>query len=462
MKLSKALRQYRGHKGSLAVRLLLYGAAVFTIGLLLFLIAYILVKGIPNLTPELFAWKYTSENVSMLPSIINTLLMTVLALLVATPLGVFAAIYLAVFNGGMVISTALTPLGLSAFGFELIYGVWFMAATLAAYIIRKPGVALLTEILASVVELLMGNSGGLTVVLTGFIQGLGAVINLILDPMLIFGIGPFPRLEVVGAALATIIGQFAGMIVGLIMVRKNQVLVLHVRGFRPSMEVVREIYRIGLPSIFMQAIGSVMTFGMNKILIAFSSTATAVFGIYFKLQSFVFMPVFGLNNGMVPIVSYNFGAARPERVRRTVKLSVCTAIAIMAVGLLVFQLFPRTLLGFFNASADMMEIGSVALRIISVSFLFAGFCIIAGSVFQAIGNPLYSLVVSVGRQLVVLLPVAWLLSLTGRLELVWCAFPIAELMSLTLSIIFLRKTFRDADAYMAQRAADFARKDAEA
>ena len=196
----------------------------------------------------------------------------------------------------------------------------------------------------------------------------------------------------------------------------------------------------------MQSIGSVMVFGMNKILFSFTKTATAVFGAYFKLQSFVFMPVFGLNNGMVPIVAYNFGAGRMDRVKRTVKLAVCTAICIMAVGLAVFQLAPGVLLGFFDASPEMLEIGSVALRIISISFLFAGFCVISGSVCQAIGNPFYSLIVAVARQLVVLLPVAWLLAQTGRLELVWAAFPIAELMSLTLSAVFLRKTIRFAEA----------------
>ena len=209
---------------------------------------------------------------------------------------------------------------------------------------------------------------------------------------------------------------------------------------RWNKQVVREIYRVGFPSIVMQSISSVMVFGMNKILFGFTKTATAVFGSYFKLQSFVFMPVFGLNNGMVPIVSYNYGAARPDRVKKTVKLAVCAAVGIMAIGFAVFQLFPQTLLSFFNASDEMMEIGSVALRIISFSFLFAGFCVIAGSVCQAIGNPIHSLIISVGRQLVVLLPVAWLLSLTGRLELVWVAFPVAELVSLILSIVFLRHT----------------------
>ena len=206
---------------------------------------------------------------------------------------------------------------------------------------------------------------------------------------------------------------------------------------------------MGFPSIVMQSIGSVMVFGMNKILFGFTKTATAVFGAYFKLQSFIFMPVFGLNNGMVPIVAYNFGAGRMDRGKKTVKLAVCTAVAIMAVGLAIFQLAPELLLSFFDASEEMLEIGSVALRIISLSFLLAGFCIIAGSVCQAIGNPFYSLIVAVARQLVVLLPVAWLLSRSGRLELVWVAFPVAELMSLTLSAIFLRRTLRSAEARVA-------------
>ena len=191
-----------------------------------------------------------------------------------------------------------------------------------------------------------------------------------------------------------------------------------------------------------------MTFFMNQILMAFSATAVAVFGVYFKLQSFVFMPIFGLNNGMVPIISYNYGAARPQRVWKTIRLSNITAMVIMVVGFTIFQLFPSTLLELFDASETMLAIGVPALRIISVSFLLAGFCIIAGSVFQAIGNPVYSLIVSVCRQMVVLLPVAWLLSRTGRLELVWWSFPIAEVMSFTLSTIFLRRTVKSANEVM--------------
>lgn len=285
-------------------------------------------------------------------------------------------------------------------------------------------------------------------------QATGAVINIVLDPIMIFGLFGFPRLGVTGAAVATVSGQIVGALLAIYFnSRKNPELSMSFKGFRPSAHIIRRIYSVGVPSIIMASIGSVMTFGMNKILIAFSATATAVFGVYFKLQSFVFMPVFGLNNGMVPIVSYNYGAASLPRVKRTIKLTICTAMAIMAVGCLIFQLFPQQLLMFFNASEEMLSIGSVALRIISVSFVLAGFDIIAGSVCQAIGNPLYSLITSVCRQLVVLLPVAWLLSHTGVLTLVWLAFPISELVSLVLSAIFLRRTMRAVAERIGSRAA---------
>lgn len=271
----------------------------------------------------------------------------------------------------------------------------------------------------------------------------GAATNIVLDPILIFGLLGFPRLEVAGAAIATVIGQLVGASIGFYLnLTRNPDVHLRRREIRPHAATIKEIYAVGVPSIIMQSIGSVMVFGMNKILFSFTKTATAVFGAYFKLQSFVFMPVFGLNNGMVPVVSYNYGAARLDRVKKTVKLTIITATAIMAVGFAIFQIAPEQLLAFFNASADMASIGSVALRIISFSFLLAGFDIIAGSVCQAIGNPFYSLIVSVCRQLLVLLPVAWVLSLTGRLELVWLAFPVAECVSLVLSITFLRRTMR--------------------
>ncbi|MEG1657966.1 MAG: MATE family efflux transporter [Oscillibacter sp.] len=274
-------------------------------------------------------------------------------------------------------------------------------------------------------------------------QLVGAVINIILDPILIFGLLGAPKLGVAGAAWATVFGQIVAAVLGLVLnVKYNHELHLRLREVRFHRETVAEIYRIGLPSIIMQSIGSVMTFGLNKILISFTTTATAVFGAYFKLQSFIFMPVFGLNNGMIPIIAYNYGAARLDRVKRTINLTIGTATAIMCVGFLLFQFVPGMLLRLFDASPEMLTIGVPALRIISYSFLLAGFCIIATSVCQAIGNPLHSLVVAVCRQLLVLMPAAYLLSLTGQLHLVWLAFPIAELVSLALSVLFLRRTLR--------------------
>ena len=301
-------------------------------------------------------------------------------------------------------------------------------------------------------ERLLQSTGRTTLAM--FTQLIGAVINIVLDPILIFGLLGFPRLEVAGAALATVLGQIVAAVVAVVMNLKcNPDIDLRLKLIRWDKPVAQEIYRVGFPSIVMQSIGSVMTFGMNKILFAFTPTATAVFGAYFKIQSFIFMPIFGLNNGMVPIISYNYGAARPERVWKTVRLTIFTAVAIMVAGFALFQTCPAALLALFEASEEMTAIGVPALRIISIPFLLAGFCIIAGSVCQAIGNPFYSMIISVCRQLVVLLPAAWLLAQTGRLELVWWAFPIAEIMSTTLSAIFLRRTVRSAGARMAQAAA---------
>ena len=282
----------------------------------------------------------------------------------------------------------------------------------------------------------------------------GAVINMILDPILILGLFGAPRLEVMGAAVATVIGQMIAAVLGLVMnLRLNTDIHLRPRAVRWDGPTAKEIYRVGFPSILMMSIGSIMNFFLNRILISFTEAATAVFGVYFKLQSFVFMPVFGLNNGMVPIVSYNYGAARPARMKGTIRLAALTAVSIMTVGLLIFQLFPGELMALFKPDdeamlanyQEMLAIGKVALRIISLCFPLAGFCIIAGSVCQAIGDPFYSLIVSVCRQLVVLLPAAWLLAQTGRLELVWTAFVIAEGASLVLSIVFLRRTMEMAD-----------------
>lgn len=274
-------------------------------------------------------------------------------------------------------------------------------------------------------------------------QGLGAIINIILDPILIFGLFGFPRMGILGAAVATVIGQIIAMLLLLYFnIRKNSDVNLNMRRFRPDTAIIAEIYRVGLPSIIMQSISSVMTFGVNKILLLFSETAVSVFGIYFKLQSFIFMPVFGLNNAMVPIVAYNYGAARKDRIMKTIRSSVTAAVAIMLAGLAIFQIFPVQLLYLFDASEHMMEIGVPALRIISLSFLFAGYCIVIGSVFQALGNGVYSLITSAARQLVCILPAAWLFAAVFGLHAVWYAFPLAEIISVVLTTILFRRIYQ--------------------
>ena len=261
-------------------------------------------------------------------------------------------------------------------------------------------------------------------------QLVGAVSNIILDPIFIFGMFGMPRMEAAGAAVATVAGQFIGAATALTMnLVLNKDIHFNLRSFRPSGYTIRRIYAVGIPSIAMNAIGSVMTFCMNAILIGFSSTAVAVFGVYFKLQSFVFMPIFGLNNGMVSIISYNYGARKPDRVLKTIRYAVCYAVGIMVCGFLAAQLLPDKLLGIFDASPDMIALGVTALRIISFHFLIAGFSIISSAVFQALGNGVMALLVSVIRQLLVLLPVAWLLSLSGNVNLIWWTFPIAELVA---------------------------------
>jgi len=273
-----------------------------------------------------------------------------------------------------------------------------------------------------------------------FMQVMGAIVNIILDPIFIFGYCGEALSGTTGAALATVIGQFCGAGVSFYLnLRKNPDIQLDFKGFRPSAEAIKRIYVVGLPSIAMQCVGSVMTFLMNQILMAFTATAVAVFGVYFKLQSFVFMPIFGMNNGMVPIIGYNYGARKPDRVKKTIKCAMFYAEAIMLVGFLLFQFLPDKLLGLFSASEAMLAIGKPALRIICFHFLLAGMSIILSSTFQALGNGMFSLIISVCRQLVVLLPAAWLLSKTGNVNMVWWSFVIAELVSVTLSFVFFAR-----------------------
>ena len=271
----------------------------------------------------------------------------------------------------------------------------------------------------------------------------GALTNIILDPILIFGLLGFPKLGIAGAAWATVIGQCVGAVVAVTLNHfKNPEVHLRLRHIRPNGRLMGEITAISIPSIIMSCISSLTCFVMNMILIAYSSTAVAVFGVYFKLQSFVFMPVFGLNNGMVPIIAYNYGAQKPERIHKTIRLGMAYAVAIMAVGLLVFQLIPKQLLLMFDASDAMLGIGAPALRIMSLAFVFAGVGIASSSACQAFGYSVYSMLISIARQIVVLIPAAYLLSLAGVLRNVWFAFPIAEVVSLLLSLMFLRITLK--------------------
>lgn len=268
------------------------------------------------------------------------------------------------------------------------------------------------------------------------VQGLGAIINIVLDPIFIFGLFGVPKMGVAGAAIATVIGQIIAMIAGLyVNIKKNDKISINMFKFRPNFRAIAEIYIVGIPAIIMQSISSVLTIGLNKILMNFSQSAVSVYGAYFKLQNFIFMPVFGLTNGMIPIVGYNYGAKYRDRIVRTVKIGVMISVSIMFLGMLLFQLLPAKLLLIFNADSEMLEIGTPALRIISISFMFAGVSIVLSSVFQAIGKAYYSLIISVIRQLIVILPVAYFMARFLGLSFVWTAFPIAEFIALILSTI---------------------------
>jgi len=280
-------------------------------------------------------------------------------------------------------------------------------------------------------------------VLTMITQATGAIVNIILDPIFIFGWFGLPAMGIAGAAVATVIGQWTGALLGLYFNEKHNPEVQFGRRYAiPHGPTIRTILTVGVPSIIMNGVGSVMNFGMNQILQGFSETATSVFGIYFKIQSFFFMPLFGLNGAIISIIAFNYGARKPERITKTLKLACSAGLTLMIVGLLVFQLIPDVLLGMFNPSDTFLEIGRVCLRTISLSFPVAAVCIILGASFQALGNGIYSTLTSLGRQMLVLLPVAYLLSLSGNVNLVWLAYPIAEVVSGSLTFYFFLRIYR--------------------
>ncbi len=274
-------------------------------------------------------------------------------------------------------------------------------------------------------------------------QTTGAIINVIMDPIMIFGLFGMPAMGTKGAAIATVLGQAVAALMAIFFNLKfNKEISFGAQYIRPHKETIKAIYIVGIPSIIMQSISSVMNFGMNKILLQFSSTAAAAFGIYFKLQSFVFMPVFGLNNGIVPIIAYNYGARKPDRIKETFKIAVMYAVAIMLVGILIFELLPELLLKVFNASDNLYAIGTVALRLIAIHFVFAGYDIVCSSFMQALGHGVKSLIVSIVRQLLFLLPAAYIFAHIFGLNAVWLSFPVAEIASLILCTIFTGKIFR--------------------
>lgn len=282
-------------------------------------------------------------------------------------------------------------------------------------------------------------------VLTMIMQIVGAVTNIIMDPILIFGLVGFPAMGVKGAAIATVMGQIFAAVLGLIFQRKfdDDIKITRPR-FQPN--IIKNIYKVGIPSILLTSLTGVTVYFFNKILSGFSDVALAAYGAYIKIQSFVFMPVFGLVNGMVPILAYNYGAAKPNRAKRIVKYTLVGGISIMFVGFLIFQIFPEKLLKIFNASEELLGVGSTTLKIISVSFLFAGITVVSSSVFQALGDAILSLTVTFIRQVIVLLPMAFILSLKGELSFVWWAYPIAEFVDMVVCLIFLKKfAFRKLD-----------------
>ena len=351
--------------------------------------------------------------------------------------------------------TAANGVLLAMFGFVLffLFGIFF-AEPFIAFQTKTPSIIAEGRTYLSIVTMLsfgifgeimferLMQSTGKTIY-TMFTQGIGAIVNIILDPIMIFGLLGCPQMGVAGAAYATVIGQIVAFVLGIVFNQKcNTEVRLHAKNFKPDFRIIGRIYAVGIPSIIMVGIGSVMTTAMNKILNGFSDVAASVFGVYFKLQSFAFMPVFGLNNGVIPVIAYNYGAQKRKRMLHAVRLGCVIATCFMAVGLLLMQCIPAELFALFDAGEEMLAIGVPALRIISISFVFAGVCIALSSVFQALGKGIYSMCISFARQLVVLVPAAYLLSLSGNVNAVWWSFPIAEIASIAVSLLLFRHVYK--------------------
>lgn len=288
-----------------------------------------------------------------------------------------------------------------------------------------------------------------------YMQVAGTLFNAVVDPILIFGLFGMPRMGTKGAALATVFGQLFGCLLGHIFNKKyNKEVALHISKIRPHLHTMKEIYRIAIPSIVLQAMGAVMNFSLNKILSMFSDLAVTTFGVYFKLQSFVFMPIFGLNSGSVPIIAYNYGADRRDRLEHTMSLGVRYGVGVMSVGTLIFWLFPEQLMALFSAPPEMVSMGVVALHIMSLNFPFAGFCIMRGAAFQALGKSVYSMNISIMRQMAVIVPCAYIFAKIGGVDMVWWAFPLAEIVGVSMSIIYTKRIRKNIISKMTPRDAE--------
>lgn len=288
-----------------------------------------------------------------------------------------------------------------------------------------------------------------------YIQVSGTIFNAIVDPILIFGLFGLPAMGAKGAALATVFGQLLGCVLGHVFNKKyNKEIQLSFSKVRPHLQTMKEIYRIAIPTIVLQSVGAVMTFSLNRILSQFSDLAVATFGVYFKLQSFVFMPLFGMNNGSVPIIAYNYGADRKDRLEETMRLGARYGVGIMCVGTLLFWLFPKELMALFDSPPEMVAMGVVALHIISINFPFAGYAIMRGAAFQALGKSVYSMNISLVRQLVIIIPCAFIFAKLGGVNAVWWAFPCAEVAGVSMSIIYTNRIRRNILSKMTPRDAN--------
>ncbi|WMJ85204.1 MATE family efflux transporter [Oscillospiraceae bacterium MB24-C1] len=420
------------------------------------IMASMLIQALYNVVDSIFVAKI-SEDALTAVSLAFPVQVMMIAVAVGTAIGINALLSRRLGEKNYDEANLVTANGiflsiLSALAFAL-FGIFGLKAFFSAFVgpgaVMEMGMAYTSIVSIVSFGIFLAITGERLLQATGitiysmYSQMAGAITNIILDPILIFGLLGAPKMGVSGAAVATVAGQIVSCIlVTVFNITKNHEISLSMKNFRPDWRIIVEIYKVGLPSIFMQTIGAVMTFGMNKILIMFSATAVSVFGIYFKLQSFVFMPVFGLTSGMIPIVGFNYGARHRERIVHTIKLASLMALGITAVGFAIFQIFPTQILGtLFDASDTMLAIGVPALRIISLHFLLAAISIILSSAFQALGKGMYSLMMSVSRQLVVLLPTAYFLGKFISLNAVWLSFPIAEVVSVILALVLYRRLY---------------------